>query len=110
MAGIGQDVAAFQAAWLAGLGAKAPAAVGPQVGPAGPLPPGWAAQPGAPARGASSGPVATGAPGAPNSPSADETSGGSAPAVLGLVVIGLGLVLAAVLFVRSRRRRAGGPP
>lgn len=109
MAGIGQDVAAFQAAWLAGLGAKAPAAVGPQVGPAGPLPPGWAAQPGAPAPGASSGPVATGAPGAPNSPSGP-TSGGSAPAVLGLVVIGLGLVLAAVLFVRSRRRRAGGPP
>ena len=107
-AGIGQDVAAFQAAWLADLGAKAPSAVGPQVGPAGPLPPGWAAQPGAPAPGAASGPTATAAPGAPS-----VTPAGDQPvrvAVVGLVVVGLGLALAAILVVRSRRRRTGGLP
>ncbi|MGZ8528783.1 MAG: peptidase MA family metallohydrolase, partial [Candidatus Limnocylindrales bacterium] len=106
--GIGQDVAAFQAAWLADLGARAPIAVGPQVGPAGPLPPGWAAQPGAPGPGAPSGPTATAAPSAPSvTPAGDEP----VPAVVvGLVVVGLGLALAAVLVVRSRRRRTAGLP
>ncbi len=45
-AGIGIDVAGFQAGWLADLGAKTPTAAGPRPGPAGPLPAGWAAGPG----------------------------------------------------------------
>lgn len=42
-AGVGTDVAGFQAAWLADLGAKAPVQYGPQAAPSGPVPPGWQA-------------------------------------------------------------------
>jgi hypothetical protein len=106
-AGIGQDLAAFQAAWMADLGARPPSAVGPQVGPAGPLPPGWAAQPGTPAPGANVGPIATAAPGAPDV----MPTGGQGAMVAGVVVVaGLGLALVAWLVVRSRRRRTGDQP
>lgn len=104
-AGIGQDVAAFQAAWLADLGARAPAVVGPQVGPAGPLPPGWAAQPGAPPAGATGGPAATAGPSAP---SVTPARGEPDPALVGLVVVGLALTVAVLFVVRSRRRPTSG--
>jgi peptidase MA superfamily protein len=102
-AGIGQDLAAFQAAWFADLGAKTPSAVGPQVGPAGPLPPGWAAQPGAPAPGATSAPVASTGPSAPGvKPAGNDAPD---PLLVGLVVVGLFVIVVAVLLVvRSRRR------
>jgi hypothetical protein len=105
-AGIGQDVAAFQAAWLADLGARAPTAVGPQVGPAGPLPPGWAAQPGAPAPGATGVPLASAAPGAP----AVRPAGDGVPdlALAGLVVVGLAVLVVAFVGVRARRRPSDG--
>lgn len=107
-AGIGQDVAAFQAAWIEDLGVRVPTAIGPQVGPVGPLPPGWAAQPGAPAAGTTGGPTATAAPGAPAvTPSGGDSGSGL---VVGLVVVGLGLGLIAILFVRSKRRRTGDLP
>jgi hypothetical protein len=104
-AGIGQGVAAFQAAWLAKLGAKAPVAVGPQVGPPGPLPAGWAAQPGAP--GVPTGPVSTAAPGGPSSTPAGRQP---VPTVIGLVLAGFALALSASYVVRTRRRRTGGLP
>ncbi len=47
-AAIGQDVDAFDAAWLADLGAVAPMRIGPLPAPRGPLPPGWVGEPGAP--------------------------------------------------------------
>ena len=102
-AGIGQDVAAFQTAWLKDLGAKAPTAVGPQVGPAGPLPPGWAAQPGAPGPGATGGPVASAGPGAP----AGQPAGGSAGdlALIGPIALGFAVAVAVLFIVRARRRR-----
>lgn len=37
----GGDLSAFNAAWIGDLGAEVPAAVGPQPGVPGPLPPGW---------------------------------------------------------------------
>ena len=40
-AALGVDVAGFQAAWLADLGAVEPAAFGPQAAPPGPLPSDW---------------------------------------------------------------------
>ena len=42
-AAIGQDVAGFDAAWLADLGAAAPQRAGPCPAPAGPVPLGWTA-------------------------------------------------------------------
>jgi hypothetical protein len=41
-AALGQDLAGFEAAWLAAIGAKPAASFGPQPAPPGPLPPGWA--------------------------------------------------------------------
>jgi hypothetical protein len=38
---LGMDVAAFQASWLASIGARAPTPYGPVPNPPGPLPPGW---------------------------------------------------------------------
>ena len=38
---LGQDLAAFQAGWLATSGASEPTQYGPQPAPAGPLPSGW---------------------------------------------------------------------
>ena len=38
---LGLDLAAFQAGWLADLGAAAPTQYGPQPAPPGPLPSGW---------------------------------------------------------------------
>jgi hypothetical protein len=40
-AGLGVDMAAFDAAWLASVGAKSPATYGPVAAPTGALPPGW---------------------------------------------------------------------
>jgi hypothetical protein len=40
-AALGQDVAGFEADWLAELGAKSPVRVGPKPAPVGPLPSGW---------------------------------------------------------------------
>ena len=42
---IGMDVAAFNDAWLADLGAKEPMKYGPQPAPAGPRPAGWGTAP-----------------------------------------------------------------
>jgi hypothetical protein len=108
----GPDVAGFQAAWLADLGAAAPIAYGPAPAPAGPLPPGWSGAPAA---------VATN--GVPGSPSASVPPGSTPPVgggngattsadstVVGVAVVvlialaGLGVLLAR----RSRRRPSGG--
>jgi LPXTG-motif cell wall-anchored protein len=102
--GVGQDVASFQAAWLADLGAKAPSAVGPQPGPAGPLPAGWAAEPGVP--GATGAPVASGRPSQPASSGAP--TGDAGPLVPVLAALGLALLVGGgVLVLRSRRRPPG---
>jgi hypothetical protein len=107
----GLDVAGFQAAWLADLGAVTPVVYGPAPAPAGPLPPGWS---GAPAAAG-----ATGAPGAPTAsfasapPAAAGGNGATSAvdptvavaAVVGLVALaGLGVLLV----VRARRRTSGG--
>ena len=42
-AALGTDLAGFESAWLADLGAEHPTRHGPQPAPAGPLPPGWEA-------------------------------------------------------------------
>ncbi len=47
-AAIGQDVEAFNAAWLADLGATTPVRFGPRPAPLGPLPSGWVGAPRAP--------------------------------------------------------------
>jgi hypothetical protein len=75
----GSDLAAFQAAWLADLGATEPERYGPEENPAGPLPPGWGqrlptAQPGASpaAPGPTAAPGSTALPGATGRPAPED--------------------------------------
>ena len=84
-AAVGMDVAGFEAAWLASLGADTPTEHGPQPAPAGPLPPGWeAAASAAPAGGsptpsASAGPDASADPGPGGAGCGPSWVGASAP-------------------------------
>ncbi len=114
---VGKDVAAFQAGWLAELGADAPRAYGPVVNPAGPVPPGWDApvDAGAPsaAPGSSPGaatarpdttPAATAAAGAPLDDGAP--SDGTSDAPLLFLAIAAVVVIVIVGLVVARRRTA----
>ena len=102
-AALGTDVAGFEAAWLAALGATPPTRLGPRPAPVGPLPSGWTGpQPDPSFEVTGSIPPVT--PSAPL-PSAPETDG-FGPAVLRVSLIGLALVLViAVAGVRRIRRR-----
>jgi hypothetical protein len=97
-AAIGQDVEAFNAAWLADLGAKTPARYGPVPAPAGPLPPDWVAAPAATIR-----PGVTTVPGSPSSPSrpTDSPMAGAVIIAAGLMIIGV----AGLAWYAARRRR-----
>jgi hypothetical protein len=121
-AAVGTDLAGFEAAWLAELGADPPTEHGPQPAPAGPLPPGWevaaSAAPGSgtPAPGASVDPGAPGEPSVSPAPGAGSATGDEGSplrdgrvllvAALAGLVVGGGLA-----YVRRRRARtAGGEP
>jgi hypothetical protein len=100
---LGVDVTAFDAAWLAELGAVAPVRHGPQPAPAGPLPPDWAA---------GAGPVAaTARPDA----SAPARPGGTPEPARGLtssIVIAIAALVfgaAAVVLIAVRRPRGDAP-
>jgi hypothetical protein len=99
--GVGKDVASIQAAWLADLGAAVPSAVGPQPGPAGPLPAGWAAAPGAPA---GSTPQGTGGSVTPTTGRGDLVPDRW---VLLVLALSLGAAVVVVLALRARRGRTG---
>lgn len=99
-AALGRDVAAFEAAWLADLGATEPVRRGPQAAPSGPLPSGWSEATGSPG-------VPTGAPtGVPTGVPAGAVGGsdpGAAAALVALVAGGA-VLFAVLLLVRHRRR------
>ena len=103
-AAIGMDVAAFNEAWLADLGAKATVRYGPQPAPAGPVPNDWGAA--SPGPGSSAG----------TRPSPSPLVSRTAPLTgvmlpIGLVLVALLVGGAIVLLVWTRSRRpAGGPP
>ncbi len=86
-AAIGQDVDAFDAAWLADLGAATPTRFGPQPAPHGPLPPGWVGE--------------SGAPTAPSAPDDRPMTG-----VVLAVVAGFVVVVGGFAWYASRRRRS----
>jgi hypothetical protein len=106
-AAIGMDVAAFNAAWLADLGAVVPVRHGPQPAPAGPRPSAWGTSgsgPGATTPPGPGAPVATGTPG---------DGGGASPAggnvMLVLILAAVVVFGAAALLVWSRSRRDRSP-
>lgn len=119
MAAIGTDLAGFEAAWLAELGADPPTDHGPQPAPAGPLPPGWEVAASAPPGSSTATPGASAGPGASGEPSASPAPGAGSPggddgsplrdgrvlllaALAGLVVGG------GIAYVRRRRARTTG--
>jgi len=106
-AGLGTDVAGFEAAWLASLGVPTPSPFGPLPAPAGPLPSGWGGA--APTAGTAPGDSATGAPvaspTAAPSPGAVDDGDGNVGAVAAVVLL---LAIAAVVVGWMRRRPRPG--
>lgn len=98
-AAIGQDVAAFNAAWLADLGADAPVRFGPLPAPGGPLPPGWVAGPTATTR-----PGVTAGPVAPSSPTPSTKDSMIGP--IAIVIVLMVLAIAGFAWYAARRRRS----
>ena len=111
-AAIGIDMAAFGAAWLDDVHAKAPTRFGPQPAPSGPVPAAWTGSAGggvvsSPAANASSAPVPIGAasplPAAFGGDAAADVPDWAAP----LVAIA-GILVVVLLLVAARRDRARG--
>ena len=103
-AALGVDVAGFDAAWFADVGATVPAAIGPRPDPLGPLPSGWTGPGGM--SGASPGPNGPSGPGPGGGGSGSQVpAAGVSDALpwLGLGSLGVGVALAAVALVRRRR-------
>ncbi len=103
---IGMDVAAFNDAWLADIGAALPQTYGPQPAPPGPRPSDWGAPP-PPLSGATSEPQ-SGATSPPTTPRPDPTSadaqGVRQVLLLTLAALtALGIVLLVVIRARPRR-------
>ena len=100
---IGMDTAAFNDAWLADLGAKAPVTFGPKPAAPGPVPSGWG---GGPAPAASGTPAVRATPGpAATSAAQVEEPGSGATTSPGLVVAALAIAGGIGVLVWSRSRR-----
>lgn len=111
-AALGTDPAAFEAAWLADLGAPAPIRHGPTVPPAGPLPSGWAAADDSSGTGeaVSSGDLApSGSPGATERPSSASAEREASVRYALIWLAGSGLFLALFAGTLLRRRARARP-
>jgi hypothetical protein len=109
LAAIGQDVATFDAAWLAELGAEPPVRHGPQPAPPGPRPAAWIDGGAAPLPGSTTNPARTVPPGtAPTTGDPEGSVGNAGPAVL-VVAGALALACGALVLVRRRRGRVATP-
>jgi hypothetical protein len=103
-AALGVDVAGFEAAWVADLGAAEPSPVGPRPAPAGNVPADWGG-PAATAGGAA-GPTGTGLGPSGEASATDLLRAGLVTAVIVIAVI----AFVAYAMGRSRRARSVGPP
>jgi len=113
-AAIGVDTAGFNDAWLADLGATAPVRYGPKPAPPGPVPSAWGGTgglPGATSPPGEQAPTGSVAPGSTPRPG-DATTPSSRTTVLGLTLVTVAVIGAAVLLAwsRSRRGRPGAIP
>jgi Peptidase MA superfamily len=104
---LGRDFGAFQAAWLAELGADPPERFGPLPAPAGPLPEGWSGPIPSSGPGATPG-AATAAPGpgqtaGPAAPGEESTAGADAAGLLVLAAVAVAVAVAVGLLVTRRR-------
>lgn len=111
-AAVGHDVAGFEAAWLADLGAATPTRYGPRPAPAGPLPPGWDEAAATAPPDATAGPATSAGPEPSAGPGTGASAGGSSlpqNAVLGLAAVAGLLVGGSIAYVRRRRGGDGLP-
>jgi hypothetical protein len=101
------DVAGFETAWLASIGAPAPSPFGPQPAPAGPQPPGWGGA--APTPGTAPGSAASPAPsgGSPGTTGTTGSGGGDGgwTAAIGLLIIAAAIAVVLVSLGRRASRR-----
>jgi hypothetical protein len=99
------DVAGFESAWLASIGAPAPSPFGPQPAPAGPQPPGWGGA--APTPGTAPGAAATPTPSAalPATTGSGGSDGGWTAAI-GLLIIAASMAIVLVTLGRRKPRPA----
>jgi hypothetical protein len=106
-AAIGIDTVGFNDAWLADLGATAPVRSGPKPAPPGPVPSAWGGTgsvPGATTPPGGQAPTGSAAPGSTPSPG-DATPPSSQTTILGLALVTIAVLGAAVLLAWSRSRR-----
>jgi hypothetical protein len=104
---LGEDLAAFQAGWLAELGADAPEQYGPQPAPPGPLPSGWSGPAPTSAPGVTPGAATPGAgPSAAPGPGTSASGSGDGGPSLAVIAAGLALVVVLVMggLILARRR------
>jgi Peptidase MA superfamily len=118
---VGMDLAAFDAAWIADLGADTPVRYGPQPAPAGPQPAAWAGSPasGSPPPGSaattapSDGITTSPDPGAPAAPVPPSDAPGSPGPLLAEILVGVLVAIVAIavalVWVRRRDRRRAAP-
>jgi hypothetical protein len=119
-AAIGLDMAAFDVAWQADIGATAPVRRGPQPAPRGPQPPGWGTgdptnpdvpvtpdgSPGAP--GAPASPSGSPVAGTPSETPANGSDGSSNGWAIVAIVTGVLVIAAVILIVRRGSRSSSG--
>lgn len=101
--GIGEGVSAFEAEWLASVGAKEPTRYGPQPAPPGPVPPGWDAAAPGPVAGPTAEPLPRGTAIVPSSPSRGDAGGDSVPLVIAIAALVMVIVVAGLVVARRRR-------
>lgn len=106
-AAIGMDTAAFNDAWLADVNAVAPVRYGPKPAPPGPQPSAWSGSGNIPGvtTPPDQAPVGSGTPGNADGSGTESKSIG----VVGLALVAIVVIGAAVLLVWSRSRRGGKP-
>ena len=103
-AALGVDVAGFESAWLASIGAPAPSPYGPQPAPAGPVPVDWGGT--APTAGPIDGGPTDGGPTASPGVPGGARSGLSPESLAGSIIGALAIVAVIAVWARRRSVRA----
>jgi hypothetical protein len=106
----GEDMAAFDRAWMESVGAQPGRSFGPQPAPTGPLPPGWIADDGTVASAPPSSAPASPEPGSTQEPSgeSDGSSGWLVPLIV-IALVGAGVAVGAAWALMMRRDRPAPP-
>jgi len=106
-AAIGLDLAGFDAAWLADLGAATPVRHGPQPAPPGPQPAAWLQAGDVTATAPPGGVLATGDPVLPSPSESGAATDSDSPTVAPALIVAAVAAIAVILLLAVRRLRSG---